>query len=380
MYQEALRPAWVEISLSNLTHNIRRIIEKVGSADRIIGVIKADAYGHGAIRTAETLRQNGILRFAVANLTEAIELRNAGFADEQIIVLGLIPSSYADFAAAYDLTVVLCSSENALAFSEAAQKRACTVKALIAVDTGMGRIGYLAEDAASAAADIRKILSFPSLEILGLFSHLSTADAADKTFCRHQEAQFLAFDRTLRENGLNLPIRTLANSASITELPELIFDFVRPGIILYGCYPSAEVDHAKIDLRPVMSVKADIVHLKDVPSGFSISYGRAFTTTRPSRIATIGIGYADGLPRAYSKKARALVNGMSVPIAGNICMDQCMIDVTDVPSCKIGDEVILMGSDGQNQITAEEIAEATGTINYEVLCAFGQRLPKIYLP
>ena len=380
MYQEALRPAWVEISLSNLTHNIRRIIEKVGSADRIIGVIKADAYGHGAIRTAETLRQNGIHRFAVANLTEAIELRNAGFADEQIIVLGLIPSSYADFAAAYDLTVVLCDSTNALAFSAAAQKRDCTVKALIAVDTGMGRIGYLAEDAASAAADIRKILSFPSLEILGLFSHLSTADAADKTFCRHQEAQFLAFDRTLRENGLNLPIRTLANSASITELPELIFDFVRPGIILYGCYPSAEVDHAKIDLRPVMSVKADIVHLKDVPSGFSISYGRAFTTTRPSRIATIGIGYADGLPRAYSKKARALVNGMSVPIAGNICMDQCMLDVTDVPNCKIGDEVILMGSDGQNQITAEEIAEATGTINYEVLCAFGQRLPKIYLP
>lgn len=380
MYQETLRPAWVEISLSNLTHNIRRVIEKVGDAGRIIGVIKADAYGHGAVRTAEVLRQNGIRRFAVANLTEAIELRDAGFTEEQILVLGLIPSPYADFAAAYDLTVVLCDSENALAFSEAARKRGRTVRALIAVDTGMGRIGYLAEDAVSAAADIRKILSLPALEILGICSHLSTADAADKTYCRHQEVQFLAFDRVLRENGLDLPVRTIANSASITELPELIFDFVRPGIILYGCYPSEEVDRTKIDLRPVMSVKANIVHLKEVPAGFSISYGRAFTTTRPSRIATIGIGYADGFPRAYSQKARALVHGISVPIAGNICMDQCMLDVTDAPACKIGDEVILMGSDGKNQITAEEIAEATETINYEVLCAFGQRLPKIYLP
>lgn len=380
MYQETLRPAWVEISLSNLTHNIRRVIEKVGDAGRIIGVIKADAYGHGAVRTAEVLRQNGIRRFAVANLTEAIELRDAGFTEEQILVLGLIPSPYADFAAAYDLTVVLCDSENALAFSEAARKRGRTVRALIAVDTGMGRIGYLAEDAVSAAADIRKILSLPALEILGICSHLSTADAADKTYCRHQEAQFLAFDRVLRENGLDLPVRTIANSASITELPELIFDFVRPGIILYGCYPSEEVDRTKIDLRPVMSVKANIVHLKEVPAGFSISYGRAFTTTRPSRIATIGIGYADGFPRAYSQKARALVHGISVPIAGNICMDQCMLDVTDAPACKIGDEVILMGSDGKNRITAEEIAEATETINYEVLCAFGQRLPKIYLP
>ena len=174
-------------------------------------------------------------------------------------------------------------------------------------------------------------------------------------------------------------MKTLANSASIMELPSIHFDACRPGIILYGCYPSDEVDVNQLSIKPVMSVKANIIHLKDVPVDFSVGYGRRFISQRPSKIATIALGYADGYPRPYSQYAKVIVNGCLAPIAGNICMDQCMIDVTDVPDVKLGDEVIIMGTDGKNTILADDIAKATGTINYEICCAFGQRLPKVYV-
>ncbi len=393
MYKEAMRPAWVEINLANLDYNIKQIIEKVGSAEKITGVIKADAYGHGALKVTEVLRENGIKTFATATLAEAVKLRRHG-AREEIIVLGLIPDMYADIAAEYDLTVVCCDSENARAFSDAAaaahsKKCSCAqdqrdsaikpVSALIAVDTGMGRIGYLADDTDTAITDIKNMLTLPNFRITGLFSHMSTADEADKTFSRTQEQKYNDFCTALQNAGIDVPLRTFANSASVTELPSVNFDLVRPGIILYGCYPSNEVDKSLINLKPVMSVKANIVHLKDVPAGFSVSYGRSFITERPSKIATIELGYSDGYPRPYSKHAKVIVNGTLAPIAGNICMDQCMIDVTDVPDVKLGDEVIIMGSDGKLTVSADDIAAATGTINYEILCAFGQRLPKVYL-
>lgn len=396
MYKEAMRPAWVEINLSNLDHNIKQIIGKVGSADKIIGVVKADAYGHGMVKVAEVLRANGIKAFATATLAEAVRLREHG-AREQIIVLGLVPNMYADIAAEYDLTVVCCDSENARAFSDAAAaahsqsavqngdpQNACSAKvnpvsALIALDTGMGRIGYLADDPETAITDIKKMLALPNFRIMGLFSHMSTADEADKTFSREQERKYNDFAAALKHAGIDIPLRTFANSASITELSSVNFDMVRPGIIMYGCYPSNEVDKTLIDLKPVMSVKANIVHLKSVPAGFSVSYGRSFITERPSKIATVELGYSDGYPRPYSKHAKVIVNGTLAPIAGNICMDQCMIDVTDVPDAKLGDEVIIMGSDGKLTISADDIASATGNISYEILCAFGQRLPKVYL-
>lgn len=380
MYKEAMRPAWVEINLSNLDHNIKQIIGKVGSADKIIGVVKADAYGHGMVKVAEVLRANGIKAFATATLAEAVRLREHG-AREQIIVLGLVPNMYADIAAEYDLTVVCCDSENARAFSDAAAAahKDNPVSALIALDTGMGRIGYLADDPETAITDIKKMLALPNLRIMGLFSHMSTADEADKTFSREQERKYNDFTAALKHAGIDIPLRTFANSASITELSSVNFGMVRPGIIMYGCYPSNEVDKTLIDLKPVMSVKANIVHLKSVPAGFSVSYGRSFITERPSKIATVELGYSDGYPRPYSKHAKVIVNGTLAPIAGNICMDQCMIDVTDVPDAKLGDEVIIMGSDGKLTISADDIASATGTISYEILCAFGQRLPKVYL-
>ena len=377
MYKGALRPAWVEINLNNLDFNIKNIKTKIGDRE-MIGVIKADAYGHGSVKVAEVLRANGCKTFAIATIQEAITLRDAG-AKEEIILLGLVPDMYADTVVQYDITPVVCDSSNAAAINAAAKAADKTVHGLIAVDTGMGRIGYLADEAEAAAEDIKKIQALENFKIKGLFSHMSTADALDKTFSRQQEEKFNKFYSVLTSAGINIPMKTLANSASVMEIPSVYFDACRPGIILYGCYPSDEVDKNELAIKPVMSVKANIVHLKDVPEGFSVGYGRKFISTRPSKIATLALGYADGYPRPYSQYAKVIVNGHIAPIAGNICMDQCMVDVTDVPDVKVGDEVIIMGTDGTHTILADDIARATGTINYEIVCAFGQRLPKVYV-
>lgn len=377
MYKEALRPVWAEINLSNLDYNIKQIKNKIGDRE-MIGVIKADAYGHGSVKVAEVLRANGCKAFAIATLQEAITLREAG-AKEEIIMLGLTPDMYAETVVKYDITPVVCSSQNASALAAEAKKAGKTVNALIAVDTGMGRIGYLADDPVSAVSDIKKIVALENFKLQGIFSHMSTADSFDKTYSHGQEAKFNSFYEALVAAGIDVPFRTLANSASVMELPSVYFDACRPGIILYGCYPSDEVDINELSIKPVMSVKANIVHLKEVPADFSVGYGRRFISKRPSKIATIALGYADGYPRPYSQNAKVIINGTVAPIAGNICMDQCMIDVTDVPDVKLGDEVIVMGSDGVHSITADYIAKATGTINYEICCAFGQRLPKVYV-
>lgn len=377
MYKEAIRPAWVEVNLNNFDYNIKQIKAKAAGRE-LIGVIKADAYGHGSVKCAEVLRENGVKTFAIATLQEAITLREAG-AKEEIIMLGLTPDMYADTIVDYDITPVVCDSANAKAISDAAAAKGKTVSGLIAVDTGMGRIGYLADDTAYAIEDVKKIEALPNFKIKGLFSHMATADAADKTYSKEQETKYNAFYEALTKAGIKLPFRTFANSASIMEIPSVYFDAVRPGIILYGCYPSDEVDFNQLSIKPVMSVKATIVHLKDVPENFSVGYGRKYISTKPARIATLALGYADGYPRPYSPNAKVIVNGVVCPVAGNICMDQCMVDVSAVPNVKVGDEVIVMGSDGVNSVTADDIAKATGTISYEICCAFGQRLPKVYV-
>jgi len=378
MYKEALRPVWAEINLTNFDYNIKSIQAKMGEGREFIGVIKADAYGHGSVKCAEVLRNNGVKIFAIATLQEAITLRESG-AKEEIIILGLTPDMYADTIVDYDITPVVCNSDNAKAFSDAAAAKGKVVKGLLAVDTGMGRIGYLADELDVALEDVKKIAALPNFKIRGMFSHMSTADTYDKTYSHQQEAKFNKFYETMTKAGIEIPFETLANSASIMEIPSVLFDGCRPGIILYGLYPSHEVDPAQLSLKPVMSVKANIVHLKNVPADFSVGYGRKYISEKPARIATIGLGYADGYPRPYSPNAKVIVNGIVCPIAGNICMDQCMIDVSNVPDVKVGDEVIVMGSDGRNSITADDIADATGTINYEITCAFGQRLPKVYV-
>ena len=378
MYKDAIRAAWAEINITNLDYNIKQIKDKVGPGKKITGIIKADAYGHGAIKVATVLRANGIESFGVATLSEAVRLRKAGFILEEIIVLGLTPDPYIDTIIEYRLTPVVCDYENAEAISRAAAKANIIINGYLAIDTGMGRIGY-DTDNSSSIDDIRMIMNLPNFRIAGHFSHFAAAESLDKTYTTVQEQRFMVFYKKLLNAGIPIPCRTLANSAAIMEVASSHYEMVRPGIIMYGCYPSAEVDRSQIDLRPVMSIKANIVQLKKVPAGNSISYGRKFTTRQDSLIATIPIGYSDGLPRPYSTKGKVIVNGVFAPIAGTICMDQCMIDVTHVPYPRLSDEVTIMGKDGIYEISAEDIAKATNTINYEVLCAFGQRLPKVYV-
>ena len=378
MYKDALRAAWAEINVSNLDFNIKRIKEKVGPNKKITGIIKADGYGHGSVKVATVLRANGIESFGVATLSEAIRLRESGFTLEEIIVLGLTPDPYVETIVEHRLTPVVCDFKNAQAISLAAEKAGIVINGLIAVDTGMGRIGYIPEDAA-AIEDVKAISELPNFKIQGLFSHFATADAEDKTYSAVQEQRYSTFLKKLKDADVDIPCRTLSNSAAVMEIPSAHYDMVRPGIILYGCYPSDEVDKNEIELKPVMSVKANIVHLKKVPAGTTVSYGRKWTATKDSLIATIPLGYADGFPRPYSGKGKVLVNGVVAPIAGNICMDQCMIDVTNVPYVRLGDEVTIIGKDGIHEILADDIAAATGTINYEIVCAFGQRLPKVYV-
>ena len=378
MYKEALRAAWAEINVTNLDFNIKRIKEKVGEGKRITGIIKADGYGHGANKVATVLRANGIDSFGVATLSEAIKLRQAGFKTEEILILGLTPDPYVDTLVEYDLTPVVCSYSNAEKISEAAKKADKVLNGYIAIDTGMGRIGYIPEDP-TALEEVKMIACLSNFRIQGLFSHFATADAADKNYALLQEQRYTAFYKKLRNEHIRVPFRALSNSAAIMEIPSAHFEQVRPGIILYGLYPSHEVDRRQLELKPAMSVKANIVHLKKVPAGTSISYGRKWTATQDSIIATIPLGYADGYPRPYSSRAEVIVNGIKAPIVGNICMDQCMIDVTHVPYVRVGDEVTVMGRDGIYEVTADDIADATGTINYEIACAFGQRLPKVYV-
>lgn len=378
MYKDAMRAAWAEINVSNLDFNIKSIKKKVGPDKKITGIIKADGYGHGAIKCAAVLRANNIDSFGVATLSEAIKLREAGFVLEQILVLGLTPEPYADIIVKHNLTPVICGYENAAAINRIAFAAGRKIDCYLAVDTGMGRIGYIAEDS-TAIEDIKMISGLSNLNLLGLFSHFATADALDKNYAHMQEQRFAAFYKSLINANIYLPMRALSNSAAIMEIPTAHYNQVRPGIILYGLYPSNEVDRNQLELKPAMSIKANIVHLKKVPAGTTVSYGRKWTAEQDSIIATIPLGYADGYPRPFSQSAEVIVNGVKAPIAGNICMDQCMIDVTNVPYVRLGDEVTVMGKDGIFEITADDIAEATGTINYEIACAFGQRLPKVYV-
>ena len=375
------RAAWVEIQLEHLTHNVKEIRKRVGPMPEIMGIIKADAYGHGAVAVADTLKRSGVSSFGVATLEEAVQLRDAGIKDP-ILILGLTPDGHWPWVIENDLMAVVCNLENAKALSSLATQAGKQVSVFIALDTGMGRIGYLVEQPAqenAAREEIRQILALESLQVQGLFSHMATADACDKTFSQKQEKVFLRFQEALEREGIILPKKTLANSASVMELPTIHYDVVRPGIILYGCLPSEEVDTSILDLKPVMSVKANIIHLKQVDAGFSVGYGRTFITKEPSLIATLPLGYADGLSRVYSNRGRVICNQTYAPIVGNVCMDQTMIDVTHVPDVKLGDTVTLLGREGSLEITAQEMGKLCHTINYEVVCRFGQRLPKVYI-
>lgn len=370
-----IRGAWAEINLDALRSNISEVKKQIGDKE-IIAVIKADGYGHGASKIYRELIGCGIEKFAVASLSEAIELRNAGLC-KSIMTLGYTPVEFYDEVVKYDIEQTIFSYSDAKLLSEAAVRNNKTALIQIAVDTGMRRIGFQATR--EEAKEVHKISKLPSVKITGLFTHFATADEKDKTYMNFQLEEFSKFNQYLEELGVFIEFKHVSNSATIIDMPNMKFDAVRSGIIIYGCYPSDEVDKAAVNLKPVMRLVAKIVHIKTIPSGEPISYGRTFITSRETRLATIAIGYADGISRLQAGKEKVLINGRFAPIVGRICMDQCMIDITDIDGVEKGDEVIIIGEDEfGNRITADDLAKNIGTINYEILCDIGRRIPRIY--
>ncbi|SFH09141.1 alanine racemase [Desulfotomaculum arcticum] len=368
------RPVWAEVDLSAIAHNIQEIRSLLEPGTRLMAIVKADGYGHGALPVAVTALQNGAQRLGVAIAEEGIALRSAGVT-VPILILGYTPAEMAEPVVQYGLTPTVYSLDTARALSRAAQKMGKTASVHLKIETGMGRLGITPGEASELAASIAAL---PGLAIEGLFSHLASADSADKAYASLQRTRFNEAVQSMESSGLRIPIRHLANSAAILDLPDYQLDMVRAGIIIYGLWPSEEVNKV-IDLRPAMQLKARVSHVKQLPRGYSISYGCTYTTDRDSTIATVPLGYADGWSRLLSPKARVLVNGCFAPVVGRICMDQFMIDVSDIPGVEVGSEVVLFGRQGDQVLPVEKVAEAMGTINYEVVCMISKRVPRCYV-
>lgn len=369
------RPVWAEVDLDVIAYNMKNI-KAVTKSEEIFGIVKADGYGHGAIDVAPILLENGATRLAVAVSTEGVELRKSGLTC-QINVLGVTPTTLFADLVEYDLEPVVFSYEYAKEFSEFAKSKNKKAKIHLAVDSGMGRIGFIpSEETVDEAIKISKL---DNIEIQGIFSHFSTSDEADKEYSKLQFEKYNWFINKIEEKGLYIKLKNIANSAAITDLPETHLEGVRPGMILYGYYSSEDVNKSILPIKPAMTWKASILHIKTMEPGQYVGYGRKFKTERKSIIGTLGVGYADGYTRMLSGKAKVIINGKFAPIVGNICMDQCMVDLTDVGEVKLGDDVILMGSQGNLKFDADDIADCLGTIKNEVVCMVGKRVPRVYI-
>ena len=366
---------YVEISLEAIGHNIREVKKRLPEGVKLLGVVKANAYGHGAVPVASYL-ENQVDYFATATIEEAVELRENGIS-APILILGYVsPSQYGDLVE-YDITQTIDSYAQALALEKEAARQNRKAKAHLAVDTGMTRIGFqVTEHDADEAA---KIADLPHIELEGMFTHFSCADQEDKTYCSMQMEKYDKMTALLAERGVTIPLRHICNSAGIMEFDDHRFEMVRSGIITYGIYPSEEVKKERLDLIPVLSWKSHVIHVKEVGPGIGVSYGATYVTEKPmTRIATVSAGYADGYPRALSNQGCVLIHGKKAPIIGRICMDQMMVDVTDIPDVQVEDVVTLVGTDGDETITIEEIANPAARFDYEMLCDISSRGTRVY--
>lgn len=373
--EKIMRPVWAEIDLDKAAYNMKNIKKIVGDKE-VIAVVKADCYGHGADDLAPVFLENGASRLAVAILTEGIELRKKNIT-APIMILGYTPLELSEELINNDIEQTVYDLEYAKKLSSLAEKFGKKAKIHIALDTGMGRIGFIPNE--KSIEDVVEIASLKGIEIIGIFTHFSTADEYDKTYTNEQFKKIKDFIAELEKRNINIPLKHVSNSGAIMDMPETYLDAVRAGIILYGYYPSNEVNKEKLDIKPILTLKTTISHVKEVEEGTSISYGRTFITKKKSKIATIPIGYADGYSRLLSGKAKVIINGKFAPVVGRICMDQCMIDVTDIGEVKVGDEVILLGEEGNLKFNADDFAEIMGTINYEITCMLKQRIPRVYI-
>ncbi len=369
-----IRPTYAEIDLDAYYGNISNIKKAAGDAE-VCAVVKANAYGHGSRELVPVALEAGASRLAVAFLDEAVELRNAGIT-APILILGCTPPDQMKEAVEEDITLTVFDYETVSQLNEIASSLKKTAKVHVKLDTGMGRLGYT--DKGAAINDIERMSLLKNIEVEGLFTHFAAADTADKAYTEIQFGLFMDVADGLKARGIEIPVKHVSNSAAILDLPGMRLDMVRAGIMQYGYYPSDEVKHT-VDIKPVMILKSAVAYVKTLPAGCSISYGRRFTTKRYSVIATIPVGYADGFTRLRSGKAKVIINGEFADVVGNICMDQCMADVTGAGDVTAGDEVILMGSQGGRKIDADDIAGDIGTISYEILCGISRRVPRIYI-
>ena len=363
---------WVTIDLDAVDGNFDAIREKAGCS--VMAIIKADAYGHGAIPLARLLQEKSAF-FGVSSISEALELRKAGLTIP-ILILGFTPTSAYETAISQGIRPAIFHWKDALALSEAAVRCHMEAPFHFAVDTGMSRIGFqVTEEHADLCA---KIAALPGLKAEGLFSHFATADCADLSRADNQAKLFARFDRMLKDRGVHIPIRHLSNSAGIMNY-NTQYEMVRSGIVTYGLYPSDEVSPALLPLRPALSWYSRISHVKTLPAGREIGYGGTYTTAADTTVATIPVGYADGYRRSLSGKFYVLIRGRKAPILGRVCMDQMMVDVTGIPGVGYGDTVTLIGTDGEETISMEAIAEAAGSFNYEFACGISRRVPRYYI-
>jgi len=368
------RPVWAEVDLNRISHNMREIRRLVRKSCELMAVVKADGYGHGALPVARAALMAGASRLAVAIPEEGVTLRKDGI-PSPILVMGSLWPEQAEVIVSNSLTATVFDLPLAQALSAEAKRQRKNVRVHLKVDTGMGRIGLFPRD---VVPFINQVLRLPYLEIEGIYTHFATADAVDKTYAYQQFGLFEKVIKEMKDAGIQIPLRHAANSAAILNLPESHLDMVRPGIILYGINP-LEGGSPSINLKPALSWKAKIAYVKRVPAGTGISYGRTHITRGSVRIATLPLGYADGLSRALSNKGEVLIRGQRAPIVGRVCMDQCMVDVSQIEGIQVGDEAVLVGSQGRKRLSAEEVAQKIGTIGYEVVCNIGKRVPRVYL-
>ena len=367
------RPTACYVDLDALRWNFRQVREKIGPGVRVLSVVKADAYGHGAREVARALAAAGSESFGVATLEEGVELRAAGIRSPILVLAGVYPEQLGEFIQ-HRLTPAICETEAFKQLEKEARRRGVTLNFHLKVDTGMGRIGLPSAEVERWLPEMGQI---ESLKLEGLFSHFSQAENVEGSYTQSQLKAFQLVLKRLRSAGYNPPWVHLANSAAVITLPSAHFTMVRPGLMLYGAYPSP-VMASQVALKPVLSWRTRVLQLKRVPEGSSISYGQIFVTQRESSIATLPVGYADGYPRLLSNRGEVLIRGQRAPVAGRICMDLTMVDVTDIRGVEQGDEVVLLGAQGKAAISADEMARWAETISYEIFTSISDRVPRIH--
>ncbi len=366
-----------EVSLPAVQHNLAEVRRKINPATKLLAVVKADAYGHGAVPVVEAIEEKNLADYyGVAIIEEAVKLREAGV-KKPILILGYTDQEQYELLVSYDITQTIFQYEMAEALSREALRQGRRARIHIKLDTGMTRIGFT--DSAESIEEIKRIASLDNIDVEGIFSHFACADETDKTSAKKQLSRYRNFVDLLEKEELFIPIRHIANSAGIIELPETYFNMVRCGIATYGIYPSDEVNQAEVKLIPAMEIKSHIIFVKEVEPGVGVSYGSTYITGKKTKIATIPVGYADGYSRNLSNCGKVIIHGQLAPIIGRICMDQFMVDVTGIGDVRQGDTVTLLGRDGDALISAEELSAWSHSFAYELVCTVGTRIPREYL-